>query len=344
MQKTNPRRKTTPPGAKGRVNSKTETTTTEVDTEIPSPAPSPQVVGVLLLGIIAVSFASIFIRWAAAPPLTVAFYRLLLASIFFWMTRGFSVMRHLRESRPAVIGLSALSGVALAVHFAAWITSLSMTSVSSSVVLVSTTPIWVAVGSRFILREVVRLPFVIALLIAVCGAALISGIDASAAGHESALGNMLALIGALAAAIYFLIGRRVQRKLDTWAYVTATYSAAAVVLFLWAVLAEAPFTRFSSKTYGLFILIALVPQVIGHTSFNWSLKHLTAAMVSVALLGEPVGATVLAFFLLDEQLGWQKMFAGALILAGVVLAGASQKSGKTKSIKMQSSDKQEKEE
>lgn len=295
------------------------------ETTTSSSTSNAQVAGVLLLGIAAVSFASIFIRWAEAPPLTIAFYRLLLASIFFWTARGRLALHHLRGGSFSTLGLCAVSGAALAVHFASWITSLSMTSVSSSVVLVTTTPIWVAVGSRFILREPVRLTFVVALLIAVSGAVLIGGFDASASGHESAIGDLLALIGAMAGAIYFLIGRRVQRKLDTWAYVTATYTTAAIVLFLWAMLAQAPFTGFPIKTYVLFILIALVPQVIGHTSFNWALKHLTAAMVSVALLGEPVGATVLAYFLLNEQLGWQKIIAAALTLAGVAMAAASQK-------------------
>jgi len=284
-----------------------------------------QVAGVLLLGIVAVSFASIFIRWAEAPPLTIAFYRLLLASIFFWVARGRLVLHHLRSGSISLLGLCALSGATLAVHFASWITSLSMTSVSSSVVLVATTPIWVTVGTRFILREPVRLTFMVALLIAVSGAALISSFDASTSGQESAIGDLLALVGAIAGAIYFLIGRRAQRNMDTWAYVAATYSSAAIALFIWALLADSPLTGFSAETYGLFALIALVPQVIGHTSFNWALKHLTAAMVSVALLGEPVGATVLAYFLLDEQLGWQKIIAAALTLAGVAMAAVSQK-------------------
>jgi len=283
-----------------------------------------KVAGVLLLGILAVSFASIFIRWTDAPPLTIAFYRLLFASMVFWIAHGRSTWRHLHDNMFSVIILCPLSGAALAVHFAAWITSLAMTSVSSSVVLVSTTPIWVALGARFVLREPVRWTFVIALLIAVSGAVLLSGFDASMAGRDSAIGDVLALIGAIAGAVYFLIGQRVQRVLDTWAYVTATYSSAAVALFFWALLANAPFSGFPAKTYGLFLLIALVPQVIGHTSFNWSLKHLGAAMVSVALLGEPVGATVLAYLFLDEQPGLEKIFSGMLILAGVVLAGASQ--------------------
>lgn len=309
-----------------------ETTSSPEISEIntSSATSNAQVAGVLLLGIAAVSFASILIRWAEAPPLTIAFYRLLLASLFFWATRGRLAIHHLRGGSISLIGLCALSGAALAVHFASWITSLSMTSVSSSVVLVTTTPIWVAVGSRFILREPVRLTFVVALLIAVSGAVLISGFDASASGHESAIGDLLALVGAIAGAIYFLIGRRVQRNMDTWAYVTATYSAAAVVLFIWVMLAQSPLTGFSAETYGLFALIALVPQVIGHTSFNWALKHLTAAMVSIALLGEPVGATVLAYFLLGEKLGWPKIIAAALTLAGVAMAAVSQKMVKKK--------------
>ena len=288
------------------------------------PAPPAKLAGVLMLGVVAVSFASILIRWANAPALTVAFYRLLLAALFFWITQGRAVWPALRRASLQLMGFIALSGVALAVHFAAWISSLSMTSVASSVVLVTTTPIWVAVGTRFVLREPVRLPFIGGLLIAMAGAILLSGIDASVGG-DSLRGDVLATIGAMAAAVYLLIGRRVQREVDTWAYVTAMYSIAAVTLLFWALLASAPLSGYPWQTYGFFALIALVPQVIGHTSFNWALKHLSAPMVSVTLLGEPVGATVLAYFLLNEKLGWLKIFAAALTLGGVLMAAASEK-------------------
>lgn len=292
---------------------------------IRSSTPTPTTLaGVLLLGIVAVSFASILIRWTSAPALSIAFYRLLLASLFFGVTRGRLALSHLRQASSQLISLCVLSGVALAVHFAAWISSLALTSVASSVVLVTTTPIWVALGTRFLLREPLRRQLIVGLLIAMGGAILISSLDASAS-DDSVLGNTLAVIGAMAGAVYLLIGRRVQRDLNTWAYVSATYSAAAVALFLWALLASAPLTGFAWQIYGLFALIALVPQVIGHTSFNWALKHLSAPMVSVMLLGEPVGATVLAYFLLDEKLGWLKIIAAGWTLGGVAICAASEK-------------------
>jgi drug/metabolite transporter (DMT)-like permease len=298
-------------------------------TEASLPVAPATVAGVLLLGVVAVSFASILIRWTEAPALTIAFYRLLLAATIFWMAQGRLTATHLRRATATLIGLSALSGLALAVHFAAWISSLSLTSVASSVVLVSTTPIWVAAASRLLFHEPLRLPFIVGLLIAMGGAMFIGVLDAEAR-ESSLLGNVLALVGALAGAVYLLIGRRVQRELNTWAYVTATYSSAAIVLLLWAVLAGSPLRGFTWQIYGMFALIAVVPQVIGHTSFNWSLKHLSAPMVSVALLGEPIGASVLACFLLNEKLGWLKIAAAALTLGGVLMAAASEKVMQTK--------------
>ena len=293
----------------------------------PSAPSAPRIAAVLGMGIVAVSFASILIRWAAAPALSTAFYRLLFASVFFWMTHGQATLKEWRGAAPALLGWSGLSGMALAVHFAAWITSLSLTSVSSSVVLISTTPLWVALGTTFFLRESVRLQFVIGLMVALGGAILISATDA-ATGQDSLWGDVLAVVGAMAGAVYLMIGRRVQRELNTWAYVTAAYSAAAIALLVWAILAGAPLRGFDGRTYGLFALIALVPQVVGHTSFNWALRYLSAPLVSVMLLGEPLGATMLAYFLLDEELSLAKIVGGGLTLAGVMLAAASERAAR----------------
>jgi drug/metabolite transporter (DMT)-like permease len=282
------------------------------------------IAGVLLMGIMAVSFASILIRWADAPALSIAFYRLLLASVVLSITHGRIAAAHLRRTSAKLIGFSGLSGLALAVHFAAWIHSLSLTSVASSVVLVATTPVWVAVGTYFILREPLHPTFIIGLLIAMSGAMFIGVLD-TGTGADSLIGNALAVVGALAAAVYMLIGRRVQRELSTWAYVLATYGAAAVTLWLWALMARSPLLGFAWHTYGLFALIALVPQVIGHTSFNWALKHLSAPLVAVTLLGEPVGASALAYFLLDEKVSYSKMIAAVLTLGGVVIAAYSER-------------------
>lgn len=277
---------------------------------------TPRLSGVVLLGLVAVSFASILIRWCAAPALTMAFYRLLLASLFLGLFTGRPVWREWRTMPPQTLRLAVISGVALAAHFATWITSLFYTSVASSVVLVSTSPIFVALGARFVLHEPMRPALFAGLAVAILGAAIIACTDAGG-GRASLWGDLLALAGAVSVSVYFMCGRILRRQLSTGAYVLMSYSTAALVLFLTALLWQAPLSGFSYKVFGMFVLIALIPQVIGHTSFNWALKHLSAPTVSVLLLGEPIGASLLSYLLLGEGLGGWTIVGGAVTLVGV---------------------------
>ncbi len=280
--------------------------------------PTTRIVAVLVLGITAVSFASILIRWCPAPALTIAFYRLLFASLFLGLFTGRQALREWRVMPPRAFGLGVISGIALAAHFATWITSLFYTSVASSVVLVSISPIFVALGTRFILREPTRPALFAGLAIAILGAVMIAFADTDG-GRDSLWGDLLALMGAVSVSVYFLAGRILRRQLGTAAYAVMSYGTAALVLFFTALLLQAPLAGFSYQVFGLFVLIALVPQVIGHTSFNWALKHLSAPTVSVLMLGEPLGASILAYLLLDESLGRWTLAGGVVTLAGVVI-------------------------
>jgi drug/metabolite transporter (DMT)-like permease len=289
---------------------------------------STRIAAVLVLGITAVSFASILIRWCPAPALTIAFYRLLFASLFLGLFTGRQVLREWRAMPPRAFSLGVISGIALAAHFATWITSLYYTSVASSVVLVSTAPIFVALGTRFVLREPTRPLLFAGLTIAMIGAAMIAFADADG-GRDSLWGDLLAMLGAVSVSIYFLCGRMLRRQLGTAAYVVMSYGTAALVLFLTALLLQTPLTGFSYQVRGLFVLIALIPQVIGHTSFNWALKHLSAPTVSVLLLGEPVGASILAYLLLGEKISGWTLAGGITTLSGVgiVLIAESRRDG-----------------
>ena len=285
----------------------------------PSATPLFRVMLVLAAGILAVSFAAIFIRWCEAPPLAIAFYRLLFASLFFWITGGLRSWPEFKKFRRADWLWGAISGVALALHFATWITSLFYTSVTNSVVLVATSPIFVALGAIFILREPVRPLLYIGLLFAFAGAMIIT-LAATSGGDNSLLGNALALCGAFFGGIYFLIGRMMRKYMATIPYVTLCYTAAALCLWLATQAFAVPLRGYTLPTFGIFLLLALVPQVIGHTSFNWALKHLSAPVVSVSLLGEPVGASILAFIFFQERPSAAAILGGGLALAGVIMA------------------------
>lgn len=275
--------------------------------------------GGLFGGVVAVSWAAIFIRLADAPPLSIAAWRLVLASL---PLIGFALARRrdeLGRLQRRELALLALSGVALALHFATWIASLSMTTVASSVALVSTQPVWVALLALIVLRERISRAGAAAVVVATCGGVLISGADLRVSG-EALVGDGLAIAGAICAAGYFIIGRRIRATMSLAGYVAVVYGVAAVVLVASAVIAGAPLSGFSARTWVMLVLLALVPQLIGHSTLNWSLRYVSAPFVSVAVLGEPVISTALAVPILGEHPGLLRILGGAIILLGVYLA------------------------
>ncbi len=282
---------------------------------------------VLLVGIIAVSASSIFIRNAqtAAPSLVIAAYRMTIASLVVVPVALWRHQNELRKLRATEWLLAAASGAFLALHFAAWVTSLEYTSVTSSVVLDATSPMWVAIGSWLLLRERLTRPVIFGLIVAVAGS-LVIGLGDMTQGTSSAplLGNSLALLGALMVTGYWLIGRRVRGSLSLVPYVAIVYSMAAVVLLIMVAGARQPMIGYDTTTYVWLVLLALVPQLVGHSSFNWALARLPAVFVAVATLGEPIGATVLAYFLLSETPTIIRMFGAALVLAGIAVTMSRQ--------------------
>ena len=277
---------------------------------------------VLAIGIIAVSTASIFIRYAQseASSLVVATYRLVIASLVLVPVAWQSRRGELRNLRTPEWGLAAVSGVFLALHFAAWVTSLEYTSVASSVVLVSTSPVWVSLAAWILLRERLRRPVVFGLVLAVSGSLVVGLSDtAQKPGSSPLLGNALALTGALMVAGYWLIGRRLRQNMSLTAYVAVVYGSAAVLLLMMTGAARLPLTGYQPIVYVWLLLLGLVPQLIGHSSFNWALARLPATFVTVATLGEPIGSTTLAYFLLGETPTLLKIFGATLIFVGIVL-------------------------
>jgi drug/metabolite transporter (DMT)-like permease len=274
---------------------------------------------ILLIGIIAVSFASILIKLCDAPAMIIASYRLGFASLFFITSAGVKKVNPFTSFARHDFYLALLSGLFLSLHFATWITSLKYTSVASSVVLVTTSPIFVALGSTIFLKEKLSKLLMLGIGITVLGATTLSFKDFGV-GTNPLLGDLLALTGALGGAGYFLIGRQLRSRIDTLDYVTVVYSATAVFLVIITQMFDYSFFGYDAKIYLLFFLIAFIPQVIGHTSFNWALKYLSAATVAVITLGEPIGATILAYFILDEKITALQALGGILILAGVAVA------------------------
>jgi drug/metabolite transporter (DMT)-like permease len=209
-----------------------------------------------------------------------------------------------------------LAGAFLALHFGFWIASLQQTSVITSVVLVTTNPLFVALASPFVLRERVSAATWVGIGIATAGAALMAAEDVGE-GLGTIVGDLYALLGAIFGAAYLMIGRRARPQLSWARYVGVVYPVAAVLLVLSVLVAGEPFTGYSTKTFVMLGLLALVPQLVGHSAINWALAYVPAALVAVAILGEPVGATTLAALILKEMPSGFEVAGALLVLAGV---------------------------
>ena len=286
------------------------------------PPVSPWIV--LSIGVFDISTGAIFTRMASAPPLVISAYRVGLATLFlspFTIRRAVAELSSLGR-RDVLCG--AASGLFLALHFAAWISSLFYTSVASSVVIVNAIPLWTGLFSPFLTGEPFSKALKRGLLIALPGALIISWGD-FATGWAALWGDFLALLGSLFAALYILLGRRIRPHVSLGTYVTLSYGVAAAVLWAAVLAAGLPVSGFSGTTWSALFLMALVPQVLGHSSYNWALRWMSGGTVSLCLLGEPVGSSILAALLLGEPLTLVKTVGGGLILAGIVLASREER-------------------
>ncbi|HXZ34770.1 MAG TPA: DMT family transporter [Thermodesulfobacteriota bacterium] len=293
--------------------------------EIKSSSSDPVRAAIILpVGLTVMSFASIFIRFCDAPPLIIAAYRLTLATLILLLL---ALPRTLRESRRLSrkeILPSLAAGLFLCFHFAFWITSLQYTTVASSVIFVTTNPIFVAVASTFILRERISLALLVSILMAVVGGTIIGWGDLGK-GRDQLYGDFLSLLGAVMATGYLLVGRRVRQKVSLTTYITLVYGGAALFLILLALFKGDAFFGYAPKDYLLFLLLAVGPQLIGHSSLNWALRFFSATLVAVVILGEPIGASILAYFILGENPGINLIWGGALVLLGIYLSTREEK-------------------
>jgi len=270
---------------------------------------------VIFLGVISASLASILFRFAQAEPLVVAFYRLALSTLIlavplFWR-------RWERMSRSDLL-LSLGSGLFLAAHFATWFFSLTLTSIASSTILVSTHPFLVLLFAYLVWGERPTRGALVGVAIAVLGAALVGWGDFGLS-TRALWGDMLAFLGAATVAGYFLIGRHVRQRVGAVQYSVVAYAAASGALLAGALAFGNPLTGFPSETWWVFLGLAVFPTIFGHTLFNWALKYVPPSVVSVSILGEPIGATVLAWLIWQTGPAPLSLAGGLLLLVGIGL-------------------------
>jgi len=293
-------------------------------------------VGVALFtAILAVSTSSVFIRFAQedAPSLVIAALRLTFAALIL---APIAVTRHREELSSLTrrdLSLGLVSGLFLAVHFGTWISSLEFTTVASSVVFVSTGPLWVALLSPVLLNERLRRAALLGLGLAFLGGAIVGLSDACVWSHglqcpdlervmqgRAMWGNFLALVGAWAVSGYLIIGRKLRTKVSLIPYIFVVYGMAAIALVGGMFMAgETPFGHPIQAYFWIFLLAAF-PQLIGHSTYNWALRFIPASLVAITTLVEPVGSAILAYFILRETPTSGVLFGGALILSGIYVA------------------------
>jgi drug/metabolite transporter (DMT)-like permease len=272
----------------------------------------------------------VLIRLAAAPSLTATAWRLAGSGLFY-------VMVHLIQTRRLPWHamtryewlLAGGAAVALTFHFVTWIASLDHTSVVSSVVLVWTAPVWVALGSLMFLKEPPARLTWIGIAVALGGVVCIALSDQSTGGTSgnphSLWGDFLALIGAWGMAAYFLIGRKLRQRYGTVQYVAAVYGGAGLISMVIVGATSVPMLGFETATLVYLGLLALVPQIIGHTMFNWAVRYVTATLATVAGLLSPIGATILAWIVLHEAPGAGQIVGSVVVFVGVLLAARGEK-------------------
>ncbi len=295
-------------------------------TETPIPL---RAYGSIVIGILAVSLAAIFIRLAqmeGVPSLFIAAGRLTLASLILTPLAWRKYLSEIRLLARPDLALAIVSGFFLALHFATWILSLEYTSVLVGVVLVSTGPLWIALLEAIFLKARPGTTILLGLFLAILGGILIgvTGVEDSTPGQNPLLGGALAVSGAVAFAVYMVIGRKLRVELSLLPYIWLVYSCAAVILLLAVLVTGTLVVGHSSEGYLWVVALALVPQLIGHSSFNYAVKYLPATFIGIAGQLEPVASAFIAFLRFQEIPHPLQVVGSAVILIGVTLAGLAQ--------------------
>ncbi len=272
---------------------------------------------VLLTGIISISFAGPITSTIEMPAVSIALIRLFFS---FLILLPFFIKK-VYDNNPldkSLIKLSLLASIFLALHFIFWISSLKYTSVTSSVVLVTTNPLFVGIFSIILLNERPGKKIVIAITIVLIGGIIISS------GEEidkiKLKGNLLALLGAVMASLYIIIGKKIRQKYSLVEYTTILYFFASTLLLITAILFGIKIVGYSLKNYLLILFLAIVPQIFGHNAFNWALKYISPTIVALLILFEPVGATIISYIMFGTIPSTGEIIGSIFILAGIIIA------------------------
>lgn len=272
----------------------------------------------IFIGVISVSLSAIFVKLANAEAGIIAFYRMLfsvliMAPLFFW-----KYTKELRQLSKRDWVFSAIAGIFLAFHFILWFESLNYTSVASSTVLVTLQPLFAFVGTYFFFKERITMKTIFAGAIAIIGSVLISWGDFKLSG-AAFYGDILALIACALITAYLLFGQDVRKRLSLVTYTMLVYVVSTITLFVYVLIKGESFGPYPTMDWVWFILLAIVPNLFGHTLFNWAIKYVSTNVVSIAILFEPIGAAILALLIFKEYLIATQLIGGLIVIMGILL-------------------------
>ncbi|MGS2779604.1 DMT family transporter [Robertmurraya sp. GLU-23] len=286
----------------------------------------------LIVGVIAVSASAIFVKFSDAPSGVIAFYRLLFSVLF--MLPVF-LMKYVKEL--ALISgrdwlYAILAGVFLSFHFILWFESLNYTSVASSTVLVTLQPLFAFVGTFLFFKERFTLKAILCAVAAIVGSVIISWGDFQVSG-TALFGDILALLACALVTAYLMFGQSVRKRISLVTYTFVVYSISSIVLLLYVLIVGESLYPYPKNEWWNFILLALIPTLLGHSLFNWAIKWISTSVISMAILFEPIGATILAYYLLSEKVLFTQVLGGSVVIVGISLFLLNERSGKQKKIK-----------
>lgn len=272
----------------------------------------------IMIGVISVALSAIFVKLATADAGVIAFYRMLFSILIML---PFFLIRYRKEvfllSKRDWI-FSAIAGVFLAFHFILWFESLNYTSVASSTVLVTLQPIFAFAGTYFFFKERVSIKTILSAVIAILGSVIISWGDFKLSG-TAFFGDMLALIACALITTYLLFGQDVRKRLSLVTYTFIVYSISTVTLFFYVLIKGESFGPYPNSDWFWFLMLAIIPNLLGHTFFNWALKWVSTNVISIAILFEPVGASILAYYVFKETLVTSQVIGGLIVISGILL-------------------------
>lgn len=283
---------------------------------------------VIVVALVAVGHAAIFVRMAEADSLVIAAYRMLIAALVLLPFALYTGWEELRKLTRREWGLIGLGSVFLALHFATWIEGVARTSIANSVVLVTLTPVWLALWSLVALRRPPGARLWAAILLAVGGSAIMAW-GSMKLGLDSLLGDALALAGGLFFAAFFLVAENIRRSVGVMVFVVLVYAGAALLLWVPVLGLGLPVSGFSGETYFALVAIAVISQVIGHSGFNWAVRVISPMVLALALLAEPILSAALGWIYFREGFGVETVLGGVLIL-GAIYLGMRAESGSAK--------------